>query len=349
MLRKVKIRHFRGFEDFETPELPQFTVVAGANNVGKSSLLEAIFLMSGMMASNMPERIVDSRLMLVQKSEDILSLFYAQDAGVPLSVEGTFDNDVVRELTLGIEEPEEGAFHRYEEPIPGVDPNTELYPSIKQSYKMRRPGMPTIEGTLSTLVDKAGNIKALSNMGHPESWPCVFIPSRRSLKGVEFLTKLIVEKREQRIVDTLRQIDDRIASIMVNGPKVMVDVGLSRRLPIEVLGDGLIKIVMALSAADACRNGGLICLDEIENGLHYSAMSAFWRSLVSFAKSENIQVIVTTHNLEMLQRIAAETSTADEEILKFVRLERSRDDRIVFTELSGSAYKAQLDEGMELR
>ena len=47
MLNRLYIRRFRGFQDVEIAELGRLNLVAGANNVGKTTLLEAVFLLSG--------------------------------------------------------------------------------------------------------------------------------------------------------------------------------------------------------------------------------------------------------------------------------------------------------------
>ena len=45
----------------------------------------------------------------------------------------------------------------------------------------------------------------------------------------------------------------------------------------------------------------IILIDEIENGLHYTAHYDFWKKLFQLSKSENVQVFATTHSLEMIQ------------------------------------------------
>ena len=349
MLLSLSVDNFRGFQKFVSPQFSQFNILAGCNNSGKSSLLEAIFLMSGMTMSDMPERIADARLMQVEKAEELYHLFYGKDINRTLKISGVFSDSVEREIRLTLKMPEEGMFRRYVLPGAAEASNVELYPALTQHYRRVRPGFQVEEGDLPTLSDKDGKIKAISRRVAGESWPCVYIPSRKSLSGIEFLIRVINEKRKEYILQVLKDIDKRIVDITVNGFDVMVDVGLPNALlPIGVLGDGVIRVVNALAVADVCR-GGLLCIDEIENGLHYTAMSTFWRSLVRFAKDANIQIIATTHNLEMMQRIAADTDTNDEELLSYIRLGRRDDGTIVATRLSGSAYKAQLDEGMELR
>ena len=349
MLSRLIIENFRGFQKFEMPPLSQFNILAGGNNSGKSSLLEAIFLMSGMTMSDMPERIADTRLMPVARTEELYPLFYGKDINRQLRISGEFSDGTEREVRLVLKRPEEGLFRKYDLPNIDVSANVELYPAVTQYYRRVRPGVPLVEGELPTLSDKNGRITAVSKSVTIETWPCVYIPSRKNLSGIEFLIRVINEKRKDYILSALRDIDKRIVDITVNGSDVMVDVGLPNALlPIGVLGDGVIRVVNALAVADVCR-GGLLCIDEIENGLHYTAMSTFWRSLVQYAKDAKIQIIATTHNLEMMQQIAADTDTNDEAFLSYIRLGRRNDGTIVATHLSGRSYKAQLDEGMELR
>jgi len=47
MLDRLRIRNYRVFGDLEVTRLSRVNVVAGGNNAGKTSLLEALFLLSG--------------------------------------------------------------------------------------------------------------------------------------------------------------------------------------------------------------------------------------------------------------------------------------------------------------
>ena len=48
--------------------------------------------------------------------------------------------------------------------------------------------------------------------------------------------------------------------------------------------------------------GGL-CVDEIDNGLHNSVLLDFWRAVADFVDKFNVQLIATTHHLEMLETL----------------------------------------------
>ena len=47
MFKNLRIRNFRAFGDLEIPCLGRVNLVTGKNNSGKTSLLEALFLLCG--------------------------------------------------------------------------------------------------------------------------------------------------------------------------------------------------------------------------------------------------------------------------------------------------------------
>ena len=47
MLERLHIRNYRVFNDLTINQLSRINLIAGKNNSGKTSLLEAIFLLSG--------------------------------------------------------------------------------------------------------------------------------------------------------------------------------------------------------------------------------------------------------------------------------------------------------------
>ena len=47
MFKNLRIRNFRAFGDLEIPRLGRINLVTGKNNSGKTSLLEALFLLCG--------------------------------------------------------------------------------------------------------------------------------------------------------------------------------------------------------------------------------------------------------------------------------------------------------------
>lgn len=70
------------------------------------------------------------------------------------------------------------------------------------------------------------------------------------------------------------------------------------------LGDGAIRL-FSIGLATAASADGLVLIDEVENGLHYSILNAFWSLLFHLADERRVQVVATTHSWDCVRSFAA--------------------------------------------
>jgi hypothetical protein len=70
-------------------------------------------------------------------------------------------------------------------------------------------------------------------------------------------------------------------------------------VPIAIMGDGIRRFLDIVTSIFERRNS-FICIDEIENGLHYSIYKWLWKSLITFSSQNNVQLFITSHNIETL-------------------------------------------------
>ena len=75
--------------------------------------------------------------------------------------------------------------------------------------------------------------------------------------------------------------------------------GLGEKLPLVLISAGVSKTVSLLIAAAVSR-GGVVVVDEIENGLYFGKMELIWASLVELCKENDTQLFATTHSRECL-------------------------------------------------
>ena len=103
------------------------------------------------------------------------------------------------------------------------------------------------------------------------------------------------------------------------------DIGVGRMVPLSLLGDGLGSLTNVLLAiADA--PGGVVVIDEIENGFHHSVLSKVWKAIGEAAKAYRTQVFATTHSFECIEA-AHEAFREDREYaFRLHRLERIADE-----------------------
>jgi ABC-type glutathione transport system ATPase component len=155
------------------------------------------------------------------------------------------------------------------------------------------------------------------------------------------LTMLQEKKRSANFLELVKAVEPRAVNILpgVRGssPMVFVDVGLPKLLPIDVLGDGLCRVVLmatGLYAADA----ELFAADEIDAGLHFSVMPQVWKGICALAGNESKQVFCTTHNEEMLMNTLDAFADAPE-MLRIFRIDRMRDGRVEATKYTYGDFR----------
>lgn len=82
--------------------------------------------------------------------------------------------------------------------------------------------------------------------------------------------------------------------------------GSSEPVTLRSMGDGMVRLFhLALALVNS--KGGLLLVDEIENGLHYSVYEDLWNLVFRTARDLDVQVFATTHSwncIEAFQKAA---------------------------------------------
>ena len=85
-----------------------------------------------------------------------------------------------------------------------------------------------------------------------------------------------------------------------SGPSIYLDIGLDTLVPLAVCGEGMVRLFSIILELVASRNGVLL-IDEIDNGLHYSVMPKLWELLGELVEKHQVQVFGTTHNDDIMR------------------------------------------------
>ena len=124
------------------------------------------------------------------------------------------------------------------------------------------------------------------------------------------------------------------------------DVGLTRMIPIALLGEGsqrLCSLVLAIGQA----SGSLALVDEIDTGLHYSLLRDMWKVVARATREFDVQLFATTHSFECMT--AAYEAFADSpEDFSMHRLERVNGE-IVCKSFGHESLGTALELGFEVR
>jgi hypothetical protein len=124
---------------------------------------------------------------------------------------------------------------------------------------------------------------------------------RNSSSSIE---QLKIVKADSELVDVLRQIDNRIERIELVGGGIYFNLGsdFPNLLPANLMGEGIQRLLLIVSVIIS-RAGGFILIDELDNGLHYSALRILWKSILYAADKHDVQIIATTHSAEALRHL----------------------------------------------
>jgi AAA15 family ATPase/GTPase len=141
--------------------------------------------------------------------------------------------------------------------------------------------------------------------------------------------KITLTEYEQEVLNALRIIapgSEAISVITRNERTPIVKVrGISEPLPIRGLGDGMQRMLgIALALVNA--QNGLLLIDEIENGLHYSILADLWKLMFQVAHRLNVQVFVTTHSWDCITAFQEVAQAEENEEGLLIRLQYKKDD-----------------------
>ena len=103
-----------------------------------------------------------------------------------------------------------------------------------------------------------------------------------------------------------------------------MDLGGEQLLPAALLGDGALRLLtIALAIGES--EGGIVLIDEIENGLYYQVMEQVWEAIGELAQSLNVQLFATTHSEECLRAAHTAFSKTKDYPFRLHRIERTND------------------------
>ena len=118
------------------------------------------------------------------------------------------------------------------------------------------------------------------------------------------MIELAKRKRKDIVTEQLKLFDSRITTWEILNSVAYIGLeGIDQLLAVNMMGDGL-RRYLNIVAASANPINNILLIDEIENGLHYSAYKKLWEAIFALAVSTNKQVFVTTHSKETLYRLS---------------------------------------------
>jgi AAA15 family ATPase/GTPase len=345
MYKSLRIRNFRGFHDLVLDDLARINLFAGKNNSGKTALLEALLLLQGVS----PEEVIASlrrvewqrrwierpgteriRTWLPGEMEaEVLLLFNQMDLEKVVEITSQIGESERQSLKIAVKKWSAKELKELLEELPSS--------FIYEDFLRRRP----IDRVfLFEYQARDRNYRIFYIIAKKDSLiisdelPALGVSSYRGARDL-FLTPEIIgdygnlEKAGETeiVLQLLKFVEpriERLVTIYDDRRKEPILYGVMRemrhRMPLYVMGDGMIRLVDLGIRLGNARNG-ILLIDEFENGLHWSVLPKVWEALGEIARQLNVQVFATTHSYECVKSAHEAFSKRDSYDFRLYRLE----------------------------
>ena len=365
-LDSLHIRGFRGLRDLQIDRLGRVNLFVGKNNVGKSSVLEALWLYAYRFHPTAVREVLNAR--------DEGTIHWRIPPGPSRANESRF-LDEIRHLFHGranLDKSDVSIRIGPTAPESRILSASMIWYAVGTDEEGRRE-IKRFPASERELVDDSARALAVemgqefsilhrfnrttSDPAEGQSVPCVFTRANGLDAGEIALLwdKISLTNEEADVFNALRIIApevERVSLVSIEERtrerKAIVRVlGLQEPIPLRSLGDGMNRLFgVALALVNS--KGGMTLIDEADSGLHYSVQTDVWRLIFEAAARLDTQVFATTHSWDCIEAFqkAAEENQQEEGLL--IRLERKKGD-VVATEFDERRLGIATREEIEVR
>jgi AAA15 family ATPase/GTPase len=357
MFKKIAIKGFRGIKELELDDFRQINLFVGKNNCGKSTILESLYLAIAPTNAQLPVKINMFRGLQNFDENMWLTLFHkmSKDSNITISTE----LDTKDERKLIIKPNMKSATTNTKirgEPIDvssDVSGSSLMFPAINGlliDYSVKQKSRKKLKKYNAQISLNGINVDITPPKGYKENLNGAYMQPQTIFTDVsKNFDEVQVRKQIDLIVDVLKEIDDSLVNLSLGKDVIYCDIGFDRLMPINVMGDGMYRL-LAIVLAISTQQNGILLIDEIDTGLHYSAQEILWNVIFKSAKKFNVQIFASTHSLECIKAFSSICSNQSPKEIdtKLYRIEK-RDDNIKAIDYDEEVLAATLDSGWEMR
>lgn len=356
MISNLTIDGFKGFEHLELPRLTRVTLLGGRNNVGKTSVLEAMFMFFDRLNPQMILRQFAWRGVSVISMEPEsmwAPVFNNYDLYKPIVISAVIKGSEERMTVKFNPNYVASAIPAATSGAKGLQIRTDQKPVPSYALDIIYDSKEMKNQTAHLLMG-VGGIGIQVENARMKQRQAVFIGSRVPVnpsEDAERFGQLDIIGKQDKILNFLRLIEPNLKSLssisMGDTSLVHGDVGLARKIPVSYMGDGVSRLLTIILAI-ATSKSGIVVIDECENGIHYSVMPKIWEGIARAAREFDCQVIATTHSDECLKSAYNGLSGELEKDLSYVRLDKL-DNKTVAKTFDYEMLKVAVETNMEVR
>lgn len=320
VLDSIEIQRFRAFRQLQIERLGLVNLITGKNNVGKTCLLEALWLYASRGSPSNMVRLLEMR-----------------DERSYASVRGALDETVEQEMAIRHLFYGRRAIQEHRRPIvigPKGRPADQLSIAVewavlsagkggRRQFEVLAPNeYGTAESPFLVVVVTSGVEQTIHRLDRYFDRQSLRFPERiEEIPSVFAAAEGLDAEQISRLWDVVALTDmerDVLTSLHIIAPDVqrVSFIGdhdprhgripivrlpdLKTPIPLRSMGEGMNRLFgIALALVNA--QDGILLIDEIDSGLHYSVQPEMWRLIFRVAHRLNVQMFATTHSWDCIE------------------------------------------------
>lgn len=361
MISELYIEQYRGIKNLSLNNLGKINIIAGANNCGKTSILEII---KSLEAPNdkktwrfLGRREGNSLRTSITIYDTMKALFpmTSDEDSKSVKYQGIYDNKEFQVELIG---------KTYDTVITGTEFERlnwdRLFPIDENEYETsaiaidyyvygKYCGNDIFYGIQKGFPIKEEKVveKIVSNVE--------YISPTQHAQNKFFLASLMTDpKLYEQFVEIMKEFDPGFISInsveeekSLGRKYIVLSKGHKEGLLLNAYGDGMKKAMLLLSAVLKAK-GGILLLDEFETAIHISAMEKVFHWLLETAVKLNVQIFMTSHSLEAISTVLKCCPELQEDV-RMITLIKTEDGMKARNVDARKAVQLVEDYGLELR
>jgi AAA15 family ATPase/GTPase len=350
-LKYFKVENFKCFESFEMADIGQFNLIVGDNNVGKTSVLEALLfdernnvqMLNNLWGALAFRKIFFNPLLNIGYTD----LYFRNQNKKQIDYYFNFENEENKFLkcqSLNLDQLSAVELKSIETKIltnrnvkslikfdSNEYSNFEFasFGTAKEKYKEYAPIISSgigyqddLTSIFSNSIQKSTSL--LENLTNEiKSW----IPN---LKNIEIINNIIFEDPSKIVF----RYEDQDSVILL-----------------AQQGEGTTKLFRILIELKVTE-GNRLMIDEIDNGIHYSRFKQYWKIILKSAMRNKVQLFMTTHSQECLkyfEEALLDLGSEYQNLSRHFLLKKDKEGKVFAKKFSFDQFKHALEEGNEIR
>ncbi len=348
-LNSFEAVRYRGIDGLSFPRLARANLITGVNGIGKTAVLEAMWLFTGRYNTSL---LWNAN---VQRSNKPVLDPVARLTKGALELRGTEDGSchslkTVFQKVADIDDPRNM-------PVAPTPENPFMAPPIVGHIYTEMDGKSPKKGVGGMRGTPWGSVAFENQKAPTEKASCTILGTRFPVEihneALQQYSDMVRASHKRDFTNAINLILPKVRDVEIladefGEPYLSAVTTEDVQLPLYALGGGVARLSQLFLGCFTSR-GGVLYADELENGLHHSVFEEVWIHAREWMRQWNVQLVATTHSDECIRAAMAAFEDATDELAIHKLFRNAETGRIEATTFTGEALEGARELNLETR